>query len=237
MALPNSGPLTLSDIAAEFGGSTPHTLGEYYGVSPLVPSSGTLSISDFYGTSAEGAFRFTDKLLRDTTGQSLITWSATTNDNLVSSEKISDELTSTFVTEARRTRDVFVKLYEISDFIKTAMPSLMTKRLVSVRVYARSSYIWKSVNAHFRLTNTGYLTAPNNQIITLFPSGQNTLTFTSGYNVYDVTIPVDLPMSDLATSGDPQELGIYGKLTWGLGGYDFDFAISDVFIEFNLSSI
>lgn len=62
MALPSSGPLSLNDIAGEFGGSTPHSLSEYYaggglvpagtsGTYGAVPSSGTISIQNFYGTS------------------------------------------------------------------------------------------------------------------------------------------------------------------------------------------
>jgi hypothetical protein len=58
MALPESGPLSLSDIQAEFGGTSPIGLNEYYkggafvlntDFAPNVPSSGTISISDFYG--------------------------------------------------------------------------------------------------------------------------------------------------------------------------------------------
>lgn len=62
MALPTSGPLSLSDIQGEFGGSNPISLNEYYaggglvpsgtsGTNGAVPSSGTISISNFYGTS------------------------------------------------------------------------------------------------------------------------------------------------------------------------------------------
>jgi hypothetical protein len=62
MALPSSGPLTLADIQTEFGGSNPISLNEYYagganvpagttGTYGAVPSSGTISIRNFYGTS------------------------------------------------------------------------------------------------------------------------------------------------------------------------------------------
>lgn len=51
MALQSSGPISLNDIAGEFGGSTPHSLSEYYGVASGVPSSGTIAFDDFYGTS------------------------------------------------------------------------------------------------------------------------------------------------------------------------------------------
>lgn len=52
MALANTGPLSLSDIQTEFGGSDPISLSEYYAAATGVPASGTISISDFYGTSA-----------------------------------------------------------------------------------------------------------------------------------------------------------------------------------------
>lgn len=61
MALPSSGPLTLTDIQTEFGGSNPIGLDEYYagganvpagtsGTYGAVPSSGAISIQNFYGT-------------------------------------------------------------------------------------------------------------------------------------------------------------------------------------------
>lgn len=52
MALQSSGQITLYDIAGEFGGAAPHTLQEYYGAAAGIPSSGTISILDFYGASA-----------------------------------------------------------------------------------------------------------------------------------------------------------------------------------------
>jgi len=51
MALQSSGAISIGDIAGEFGGSTPHSLSEYYGVASGVPSSGAISISNFYGKS------------------------------------------------------------------------------------------------------------------------------------------------------------------------------------------
>ena len=50
-ALPSSGPLSMSQIQGEFGGSNPISLSEYYGAAAGVPSSGTISISDFRGKS------------------------------------------------------------------------------------------------------------------------------------------------------------------------------------------
>ena len=63
MTLPASGPLTLADIQTEFGGTNPISLNEYYaggglvpagtsGTYGTVPSSGALSVQNFYGTSA-----------------------------------------------------------------------------------------------------------------------------------------------------------------------------------------
>ena len=62
MTLPTSGPLTFSDIQTEFGGSNPIGLDEYYagganvpagtsGTYGAVPTSGQISVQNFYGTS------------------------------------------------------------------------------------------------------------------------------------------------------------------------------------------
>lgn len=52
MALQASGAISLSEIRGEFGGSAPDSISEYYGADTGVPASGTISFSDFYGTSA-----------------------------------------------------------------------------------------------------------------------------------------------------------------------------------------
>jgi hypothetical protein len=52
MALQGSGQIKLSEIVAEFGGSAPHALSEYYAAATGVPASGAISFSNFYGTSA-----------------------------------------------------------------------------------------------------------------------------------------------------------------------------------------
>lgn len=62
MAIPSSGAISLSTIQTEFGGANPISLSEYYaggglvppgtsGTYGAVPSSGTISIQNFYGTS------------------------------------------------------------------------------------------------------------------------------------------------------------------------------------------
>jgi hypothetical protein len=52
MPLTTSGPISISDVATEFGGSTPHSLSEYYAAADGVPSGGSISLSNFYGKSA-----------------------------------------------------------------------------------------------------------------------------------------------------------------------------------------
>tara|TARA_R100000329_G_scaffold86009_1_gene72631 strand:+ start:805 stop:1683 length:879 start_codon:yes stop_codon:yes gene_type:complete len=56
MALQSSGAITLAQIADEFGGSTPHSLSEYYrggsfvtSNNTSVPTSGAIDFADFYG--------------------------------------------------------------------------------------------------------------------------------------------------------------------------------------------
>ena len=64
MALQTSGAISLSDIQTEFGGANPIGLNEYYaggsyvptgttGTNGAVPSSGTISLWNFYGTLAD----------------------------------------------------------------------------------------------------------------------------------------------------------------------------------------
>jgi hypothetical protein len=66
MAIPSSGPVTFTDIQTEFGGSNPIGLSEYYaggglvppgtsGTNGPVPSSGAISVANFYGTTAASA--------------------------------------------------------------------------------------------------------------------------------------------------------------------------------------
>lgn len=58
MALPSSGVLTLNDIQTEFGGTNPIDLSDYYrggglvpnsGPNAAIPTSGVISVTDFYG--------------------------------------------------------------------------------------------------------------------------------------------------------------------------------------------
>lgn len=68
MPLPESGPLSMSQIAAEFGGNTPHSLSEYYGVASGIPNSGAISISQFRGKSnlPSGVTNFDGRVLSST---------------------------------------------------------------------------------------------------------------------------------------------------------------------------
>jgi len=59
MTLPSSGTISINSLVGEFGGSAPHALSEYYRNGGLVssgntnvPTSGALSLSDFYGSTA-----------------------------------------------------------------------------------------------------------------------------------------------------------------------------------------
>ncbi len=63
MALQSSGQITIKDIADEFGGSEPHTLSEYYDAASGVPSSGMITVSDFYGKSAAISLTITSSQL------------------------------------------------------------------------------------------------------------------------------------------------------------------------------
>ena len=51
MTLQSSGPIDHQDIEDEFGGSHPISMDEYYGAGGSAPSSGEISMSDFYGLS------------------------------------------------------------------------------------------------------------------------------------------------------------------------------------------
>lgn len=52
MPLPTTGPLSLSDIAAEFGGTPPHSISEYFGAASGVPGQGlAIGVGHFRGKS------------------------------------------------------------------------------------------------------------------------------------------------------------------------------------------
>ena len=63
MALQGSGPISLANIQTEFGGSNPISLSEYYRNGAYVtsnntgvPTSGVISLNQFYGTTAQFSF-------------------------------------------------------------------------------------------------------------------------------------------------------------------------------------
>lgn len=58
MAIKTSGSLSMTEIVAEFGGSAPHSLSEYYGVASGIPTSGTIAYNQFYGKSAQIALTY-----------------------------------------------------------------------------------------------------------------------------------------------------------------------------------
>lgn len=63
MPLQTSGQITINDIATEFGGSQPHALSEYYDAADGVPSSGIITVSDFYGKAAAISLTITSSQL------------------------------------------------------------------------------------------------------------------------------------------------------------------------------
>ena len=69
MALPASGPISLSQIAAEFGGTAPHSLSEYYGKAAGIPAAGAISFSHFHGKTS--GFQFNPVISADTSNYNL----------------------------------------------------------------------------------------------------------------------------------------------------------------------
>jgi len=76
MVLQSSGAISLDDIQTEFGGTNPIDTSEYYGVASGIPSSGTISFSQFYGKSSGTSG--TTLRSRNLTGNQLYTMYTTT---------------------------------------------------------------------------------------------------------------------------------------------------------------
>jgi len=58
MALQSSGKITLKEIATEFEDTAPHSLKEFYSAAVGIPSSGKLTLKDFYGASNAYTYSF-----------------------------------------------------------------------------------------------------------------------------------------------------------------------------------
>lgn len=80
MALPTSGPISIQDIVNEFGGSGTHSLSEYYRggtyvpntpANSNIPTSGSISLSNFYGAVASPTISFTGGTVSDAFGATL----------------------------------------------------------------------------------------------------------------------------------------------------------------------
>jgi hypothetical protein len=52
MALQSDGPISIGNIATEFGDTAPNSMSEFYAAAGGIPSSGAISLSDFYGASS-----------------------------------------------------------------------------------------------------------------------------------------------------------------------------------------
>lgn len=56
MPLQEFGQISLVNVATEFGDASPHSLTEFYSAGTGIPSSGAISLTQFYGLSSEFAF-------------------------------------------------------------------------------------------------------------------------------------------------------------------------------------
>lgn len=123
MPLPSSGPLSLNDIQTEFGGTNPISLSEYYagganvpagtsGTNGPVPSSGAISISNFYGTS-KAVFRLDTNTYTDTTfdpGTAGVTLAINSNGSLTATGDNSGTLDSyNWITPTTGSSSYFVR--------------------------------------------------------------------------------------------------------------------------------
>jgi len=59
MGLQTSGPISITDIATEFGDTAPHSLSEFYGAAVGISTSGAINVKGFYGKSSQFAFTIT----------------------------------------------------------------------------------------------------------------------------------------------------------------------------------
>lgn len=125
MTLPLSGVLSMSDIVAEFGGTAPHGLSEYYGAAAGIPASGQLAVSDFYGasalawtsqvTSGDSGTRVGFRSLIDGT----ITEGSATNEFVTNSPNTDTRLQSVFYTPANNIIWVEFKYTQLQSLLPT----------------------------------------------------------------------------------------------------------------------
>lgn len=59
MGLQTTGPISITDIATEFGDTAPHSLSEFYGAAAGIPTSGAINVKGFYGKSSLFSFNIT----------------------------------------------------------------------------------------------------------------------------------------------------------------------------------
>lgn len=86
MPLPASGSISFAQIQAEFGGSHPISLSEYYGAAGGIPASGSIGLASFHGKSSGptvnryGTYNFEDSFEGLFTGELNVTNTAFTRD-------------------------------------------------------------------------------------------------------------------------------------------------------------
>ncbi len=75
MPVTSSGAITLQNVQDEFGGSHPISISEYYG-SDTVPTSGAISLNNFYGTQSAFSFNLTSSISANGTNLSTLATAA-----------------------------------------------------------------------------------------------------------------------------------------------------------------
>lgn len=86
MPLPASGSISFAQIQAEFGGSHPISLSEYYGAAGGIPASGSIGLASFHGKSSGptvnryGTYNFEDSFEGLFSGELNVTNTAFTRD-------------------------------------------------------------------------------------------------------------------------------------------------------------
>lgn len=112
MALQTSGAISLSNIAGEFGGSTPHAINEYYrggsnvpntSANNSIPTSGQIQFDDFYGgasATADNNFSFTVQTYSTGSGKNVITYRGA-NGSMSDGAVTTNNLNSYTITDCR----------------------------------------------------------------------------------------------------------------------------------------
>ena len=164
MALPSSGPLSLSQIQTEFGGTNPISLSEYYGAASGIPASGTISINNFYGASAgpaqSGLQNYFDMSVSAANGGSTVTSSSISDLSGNSSNATRGSIT----TYQNSTLPFYVSTKNIGGYIDFNIGNLTNNNGVcTVELWARitedDNTVWHGFN-QYDIYHRGSSTSP-----------------------------------------------------------------------------